>query len=350
MPAFSTCYVHAPAGYLSQVSICLIRGMAAAGIRVLCNWRDSDEVGSFSATYSETAPFFEFADRAEAVDFCIVDVTRQVEDVAGLNRYLEGRKAALLNMNDGANYTNVHYAKNFITFSAHCNRFARHAGNIYPLGVGVTEEAIRAAGQLNLQNKALNFVNNFRPTFRQDIRASLELSLVENLERYFFVDRRHRFGEDYWRHLAESSAVLAYCGEYYADLRRTDFMRDVVIKAQAEYDFDVFSTPVAIFRWDSYRFWEACLFGCAPVQLNFHRYGLLLPHMPTPWVHYIPIDLASVNELPHQISALLRDDTAALTKIGHNARAWVLEHYSPNALAKYVLGVLAQNWASEASR
>lgn len=339
-----SCYIHAPAGYLSQLTICMIRGFAAAGIKVYCNWRDIDVVGSFSAGYAETARYFEWGEFVEGVDFCIIDVTRQINDHDTLNRYIKGRNTALVNMNDGANYNNVHYAKSFITFSAHCNRLVHHAGLIYPLGVGMTDEAIQASERYNLGAKAMNIINNFRPAFRQDVRASLELSLVENLERSIHVDRRSLFGEAYWQHLAESSAVLAYCGEYYADLRRHDYMRDVVIKGQAEYDFDVVSTPVAIFRWDSYRFWEACVFACAPLQLNFHKYGMVLPHMPTPWVHYVPIDLAEVSQLPQQITALLREDPEALCKIGRNARAWALEHYSPNTVASHVLAVLRRNW------
>ena len=342
---YNSCYIHLPQGYISHVGINLLTGFVQGGLRVFSNFDASLELGSPHALMTELLARIEHRLFPDDIDFCVIDVTRGTGDIQEINTYILGKKAVVLTMSDGSNYTAGVFSKSIMTFSAHCNRFARHKGAIFPLGFGVTNKLIEISNQYDLTEKKLKIIKNFNPTFRQEIRASLELTLVENLAHYFTIDTRHTSGNEYWKHLSESVAVLAYCGEYYADVRQYDYMRDVVIKDRQElFDFEVFDCDVAIFRWDSYRFWEAALFGCAPFQLHFEKYGMELPVMPIPWVHYIPIDLASVSLLPEKIAEMLRNDPLALHKIGKNARTWVLENYSPLAVATHLLATADNAW------
>jgi hypothetical protein len=76
---------------------------------------------------------------------------------------------------------------------------------------------------------------------------------------------------------------------------------------------------------DSWRFWESLAAGCVTFQVDFEKYGLLLPVMPENWRHYIGIDLDNIQETVDRIT----DDPGILQTISTEGRRWVLEHYTP---------------------
>ncbi|MCX8062045.1 MAG: glycosyltransferase [Anaerolineales bacterium] len=343
---YSSVYIHLPSGYLSHIGISLLTGFSDIGLKVFSNLSRSSVLGSPYASFDAIQPFFEYEVFPQKVDFYVVDVTQEIsqEEIRNINNHISNRNVAILNMSDSANLSSGLFSKNFITFSAHCNRFARHGGDIRPLGFGVIHSLVEDSTRYNLNEKKIKIINNFNPTFHQSIRSSLELTLLEKLSMYFEIDREHVYGRRYFEKLARTVAVLAYCGEYYEDVRRHEYTNEL-IKDRPEFNFEHFECKVAIFRWDSFRFWEAALFACAPIQLNFHKYGMELPVLPIPWTHYIPIDLAEVSDLPDKIMQILRSDPLALHKIGKNAREWVLANYTPSAVAKHFISELVETWS-----
>jgi hypothetical protein len=86
-------------------------------------------------------------------------------------------------------------------------------------------------------------------------------------------------------------------------------------------------------QWDSWRFWEALAAGCVPIHLDFDKYGFVLPVMPENWKHYIGIDLDNLDASIDRIEKNLD----RLPEISEEGRSWVLEHYTPVAVARRFL-------------
>lgn len=97
---------------------------------------------------------------------------------------------------------------------------------------------------------------------------------------------------------------------------------------------------MVVLRWDSWRFFEAAVMGCAPIHLDFEKYGMSLPVNPTPWEHYIPVDMANVSNLAGRLQSSLSVDPDFIKRIGMNARRWVIDNYSPKTQAQYVLNTV----------
>ncbi len=86
-------------------------------------------------------------------------------------------------------------------------------------------------------------------------------------------------------------------------------------------------------QFDSWRLWESWAAACVPFHLDLGKYGAILPVMPENWKHYIGIDLNNVD------SCLTRISRALLEDIAGQGREWMLEHYSPGAVAERFLGI-----------
>ena len=49
------------------------------------------------------------------------------------------------------------------------------------------------------------------------------------------------------------------------------------------------SRPPRLIQWDSWRFWEGLAAGCLVFNFDLPLYGVRLPVMPEPFVHYVPV-------------------------------------------------------------
>lgn len=330
-------HVHAHPG-ISWACGCLIEGLLELGVRVSSN---SD------LHVPSRNPLFTRREHDNSEDVLIISETRQVsrQDVVtdpiyhSAVHYLAKQKPVLVfNMEDDVNLTD--YPAELLTYTAHFNRFAIRRGSILPLAFGISSEMIETSTHLldRKPSRRRVLIRNFNPTFSQSVREALDLSLLPNLSTLFEVDDRRLPRDEYWRALATSSAILAYGGTFATDLLSYPYMAAEHLRLGqtsplGRYSFKSFEGRVNVLRWDSWRFWEACCFGCAPIQLDFEKYGFILPVMPQPWVHYIPLDFAAISTFPLELADRIKADPDLLDRIGSNARAWALEHYSPRALA-----------------
>jgi hypothetical protein len=273
-------------------------------------------------------------------DILVVDVSHGYGDnLQTLSKIAESRPVVVVNMEDTTNFWDA--PECFIAFTAHFNRLATREGRIFPLGIGLSDDIIELANAQYLGNKRNVIVRNFNATFSQSVRNALDLVLVEGLEKYFEVDRRNSTPEQYLQQLSSVNAVCAYGGEFIPDYWGFEYLRAEWEKqGQFTYKFKYMGATPVVLRWDSWRYFESAVMACAPIQLDFDKYGFVLPVNPEPWVHYIPVDLSYASNIPHDLSDRVSDDPEYLTKIGRNARQWVLENYSPSAQAKYVLSVI----------
>jgi hypothetical protein len=86
-----------------------------------------------------------------------------------------------------------------------------------------------------------------------------------------------------------------------------------------------------IYQWDSWRLWETFATGSLVVNVDFEKYGLELPVMPTNFKHYVGIDLLNPQEGIERINSLSINE---IQNIANDGATWAHEHYSPKAVAQ----------------
>jgi len=266
----------------------------------------------------------------------IVDAFNGLGDFEqSLKKSARNNKIVLLDMSDGCNLRD--YDDNFLVFITHFNKLALRSGKILPIGFGLSEEAAQATGQYIYCERKKDILRNFRPSNNQSVRNSLDLGLLPLLRNHFMITESFSNTDQYIRDLLTHKAVLAYGGDLYKDLRQNEYFsnfKDLVFKVIA-------SEPVVL-RFDSWRFYEAALFGACPISLDFDRYGLETSANPIPWKEYIPIDFSQIEATTSRIAEEVDMDPFFLEKIGLNARAWVINKHSPKATARRFLESMAQ--------
>ena len=92
-----------------------------------------------------------------------------------------------------------------------------------------------------------------------------------------------------------------------------------------------------IFQWDSWRLWETFQAGSLVVNIDFEKYGMLLPVMPVNFKHYIGVDLLNPSQSIQKINQLSIEE---LSEIALNGKKWAEKYYSPKAMALLFLEIL----------
>lgn len=349
--------ITAPSGILCNAALHIIQGLEQLGIDVVTDTnvplggedgRPETGGANIFSPYSVISPtrFRRSDDISQGPLF--VDLTYGMpSDWGALVEAMSRRPVIFLNMND--NCTLMDYPQQWIVFSANHSKHAQKGGRQFPFPLGVSADLLTIIDQKRLLDRPRNgrIIRNFRPSANQNTRDTLDLALVPQLARFFHVDTS--FGSDldqYIHNMSSASAVLAYGGQFIFDYFEPSNMPDehnaatALASATKQYRFTHFRGPVEVLRWDGWRFYEACAFGCAPFQLNFEKYGFSLPRPPQAWQDYIPIDLEEVSFLPCKLLNELRSDPDYLANIGASARKWLDDNTSPIGLAKYVLETL----------
>ncbi|MBF0544797.1 MAG: hypothetical protein HQM08_10205 [Candidatus Riflebacteria bacterium] len=337
-----------PNKFVSHNFVCLMQGFHALGWEICTNWNFPDGLISrgISAPFeSVSSDYLQKVDSNELTDdLLLVDVSDGFGDYFDkLCKLAETRPVVLTNMEDPANFRD--YPECFIVFSAHFNRLATREGRLYPLGFNLSEDLILLSNAQDLSRKRNVIVRNFNDTFSQSVRNSLDLVFVKSLEKFFEMDRRRTSPSEYLSQLSRSAAICSYGGDFMPNFWENEQLRkNWEQEGQRTYKFKYLGAEPVVLRWDSWRFFESAIMACAPIQLDFGKYGFAYPTNPEPWVHYIPVDLSSVSSLPQHLSDRVKDDPEFMFKIGRNARQWVIENFSPRKQAEYVLSVVSSIW------
>ncbi|MBL0926289.1 MAG: glycosyltransferase family 1 protein [Phycisphaerales bacterium] len=226
----------------------------------------------------------------------------------------------------------------------HKSRFLKLPGDHRPWAFGLSAERLaRCSEPADFSRRRPVVLRNFRPSVAQSVRNALDLSLVPTLSRHLEVDRE--VGDDHFQRLSSCVACLAYGGEFGTNLAKNPAL------ARAPGVLETFgrATFVAdplVVRWDSWRFWESLACGCVTIHLDMEKYGFVLPVMPEPWKHYVPIDL----EDPKGTVERFMDERPRWAEIGAAGRQWALAHYTPRPMFERFLGVAMGLGAERAER
>lgn len=174
-----------------------------------------------------------------------------------------------------------------------------------------------------------------------DRRDDLSIASADPYDRLMWEQTQHRHSRDYYERLKSAQAVVAFCGElippapfhprYLAGGRRAKISRKLH-ETLALFD----PRPPRLIQWDSWRFWEGLAAGCLVFNLDLPHYGVELPVMPEPFVHYVPVRADNAGEA----FVRLAREPGLGERIAAQGCAWALEHYSPVTLARRFLETL----------
>jgi hypothetical protein len=89
-----------------------------------------------------------------------------------------------------------------------------------------------------------------------------------------------------------------------------------------------------IVQWDSWKVWEGFLSGCLVVTADLEYYGIVLPFPLVPFEHYIPV---RYDQLEASYEKLWKLSDAEQQRIAAAGRAHILQHYTPERLAAYMV-------------
>lgn len=268
-----------------------------------------------------------------------------VIDISHANHYapisgLKNARTAYLTTADTSLFCKV--PDDVLLFSTHELASARMSGRRVPIGFGLSRSTIAdTASPPPFQLRRRRALRNFRATFNQSVRAMLDLTYVPALNERLPVDHTDYAGGGYLAALQDSQVCLAYGGDFFAPPQTNTHLAKSRPEMVADYMFTHLSAPAVLMRWDSWRFWESLVAGCLTVHLDFAKYGFLLPVLPEPWVHYVPLDL---SDLKGSIAQML-DREKEWPEIAARGRAWAIEHYAPLPTAVHMLSEILASHA-----
>jgi len=171
-------------------------------------------------------------------------------------------------------------------------------------------------------------------------RDDLSVAPLDPYDRLMWEQTNHRHSRSYYERLKHSQAVSCFCGELIPPLPWHNPAQYLVggNKARLKLAFYRFlgrldPRPERIVQWDSWRFWESLAAGCATFNVDFERYGALLPVMPENGRHYFGVNLDN----PKPVLERIMDDPGSLERVARDGQAWARTHYSPPAMARRFL-------------
>ncbi len=247
------------------------------------------------------------------------------------------------------------------------NDRAYHPDNMRPWAYGLTERVRNAtADGLPFAKRTRKILSNFgashpfpygarelaRRRFEPRIanvlpvdksRDDLSIQPRRAIDRLMWHQTGRRFSVDYYKRLKSSQALACFCGDIIppaphhpeqllvggnrARLRRFAWETLGLVDPRS---------PRAVGA-DSFRFWEALAAGCAAINLDLAHYGVRLPVMPRNGKHYLGVDLDRVDDF----TAMLIEQPKVLEHVAESGRTWAETYYSPVAVAKRFLSMLA---------
>ncbi len=277
-------------------------------------------------------------------------------------------RTAYLDLEDG--YATASWEPEYrafdIVFRAKYNRRCFHPANHRPWVLGFTPRVVDAIGNTKpWQDRCGDLLVNFYAShsYVHQARALMEEKFTPFAAQRFTINRtrddlraapsdpydrlmweqtQHRHSRSYYKRLGQSQAVAAFCGAliparpfappYLVGGRKARLLR-WTYEAFANFD----PTPRRLIQWDSWRFWEALAAGCVVFNFDLPYFGIELPVMPENFVHYIGVRPDNVADVFNR----LERNPDLLPQIAAQGRAWVFDHYAPNAVARRFLAAFS---------
>ena len=239
-----------------------------------------------------------------------------------------------------------------VVFKAHYNQRIRGIPtNVKPWAFGMTERILTATdADQNWTTREPVFLSNFR--VEHPLRNAASEILHPMLSDIFKIDnstdgfvppseplalfewertgRRHNL--TYYEKLKSSQAASCFGGKYAHRWATPVNFRKIFNRIEKWMP----CSAMALYQWDSFRFWETFAAGCLVFHVDLKQQGCLLPVMPRNGVEYIGVDLKN----PTKTREWILDVKPVFADIAYRGKQWALKNYSPSAMANRFLSEL----------
>ncbi len=257
------------------------------------------------------------------------------------------------------------FSKFSFVLRSHYNTMFNYPSNVYPWAFGLTNRIINELHKTETKRTDDTILVNYRVPQSIRARAVKELAPILNYKYKIYnkitnsLSQKEEFSEEkssYWaqtgrRHHHEYYELLnsvkftfAFGGEEY--LKPINYrslknklhlkLNQFKLKVLELLHIDVGSCYL-IYRFDSWRFWEAMLSNSIPIHMDFKVWSFVLPIMPENGVHYIGVKGYRFENAGIKILQLKDEEIIEISKKG---KKWALEYYAPIPTALRLLEMI----------
>lgn len=236
--------------------------------------------------------------------------------------------------------------------SHYCKKY-NYPVNMVPWAFGLSNRIIQTIKPLPFDQRLSETLNSFRVALQarvlmaervmpiiynrypanNEIDQIVENKAKEDIDKLYWEQTGRRHNPDFYRRLAIAKLCNAVGGNFQ---KMTDNLNHPFMQflRKAERKLNVLPYD-RIFQFDSWRFWESLAAGCCTIQVDFEKFGLVMPVMPEAFKHYLPVAFKYNNKLVR----VLQDD-AQIAAIAAEGRQWAIKYYSPLATTQRLMNVL----------
>jgi len=240
-----------------------------------------------------------------------------------------------------------------IVLKSHFNSWQKYPDNFVPWQYGLTNRLIEYAALNANKPRKHTIMESFRVDhgtrtlahryFIPLLDPGLEIDETrEEFDKHHLATKEQKLWEitgrrhypSYYQRLGSSLACAAFGGT----IQPSWLFGDIRFRSHISRVNDLFThgrSGSRILQWDSYRFWESLISGCATIHVDLNIYGAILPVMPINFQHYIGVDFKKVKK-----AVTVTNDLPQISRIAKNGQEWALENYSPVAIANRFLSLI----------
>lgn len=345
---------------VSHISVSLAEGLEELGIPIFSNqncWRSYFKEGEYLFKQDNSVSPNDCA-------ICIADISN-IEVIMNkgkihpffqlADKLKEDVITIFLDMGDADNLLAINQDTNSRfrgVLKTHCNSILKYPNFYLPWSFGLDRRIIKATEQsLPFLQKKEEIIAIFRSSLSQSVRIAMSFSFLSHLQDKIKINDDlitsqifNDLDNNNFHSFYGSQLKSHHISHWYQTLKNTRFCAayggnfhcaNLVNISAGDYleNENIISGGIkpkpAVFRWDSWRFWESLAAGCVTIHLDFKQCGFLLPVQPINWKHYVGIDVTN----PKSTAERILDEPELMAEISENGRNWALEHYSPLPVA-----------------
>jgi len=244
-----------------------------------------------------------------------------------------------------------------LVLKCHYNKYFDYPSNFVPWQFGLTNRIIQSCSPVGFEEREQVILSGFRVS--HPIRTAVddvltryayniypksagtdgfECSLSSDLDTLFWAQTGRRHYPSFYKRLGVSLLCNASGGGGNKILKSPLLSeKSILLRAVRRLERHLEFLPLrSVHQFDSWRFWESLASGCCTLHIDFDKYGCTLPENPVNGIHYLGIDLGNPEE-----SMSILQDRRRLPEISNRGRAWAIDFYSPQAVAKRLVKMLA---------
>lgn len=169
---------------------------------------------------------------------------------------------------------------------------------------------------------------------KDDVSDDLNENHQSLQDQHYWMLTGRRHYQSYYRRLGGSKVCAVFGGFLQTKIsERATLSHRLIRKLDSHINFLKYDR---LLQFDSWRFWESLASGCLTIHADIDKYGVLLPEMPVNGEHYFGVDFSDLHASRNNFLQSDRHESIAI-----NGRNWVIQNYSPEAVARRFLKMIS---------